>query len=422
MKKTLLAIAVMIFTTFATFGQSDVYMSAYFNGTTYPSDINTNNYTNLSDTNLTHTFEMWIKLDTLTEMYMLHAPVNITSGTGINTYVGLNIQNDTTIRFVYRNNVGTPYKFTYDTNWHHIAFVTDTIGSYDTCTLFYDGVAVKGMKNTHTTVSPVGSYNKIGICSHIPSSAGHDVFFHGNMSRFLISDTVLYNSTFVPDCVYDSIANWDDTTIAAPYEVYIPFNNNTNMYFSNITPAAFKIQHAYYTFTLGTSPCAPLYSFMIPPTGTDSVIVVARQTNMSYGKGAHMSVHHNGWDTTISTSITYGAYDDSMTVYTTGTYDYYDDYKNLVSINDTLVTITTTSVKDVYNVNDIKVYPNPSTGDFNVAVTNPVLLVIYDMTGHVVYNTNITDKTTIHLSQGMYICTTTNATTNVVRSTKILIQ
>lgn len=424
MKKGLLAI-VALFIALATFGQTDIYRSAFFNGTVYAGAYSDN--TNMRSNNTrTKTFEVWVKSDTLTNGYVLHTPRYASSGdvTPSGSIIDMYFDNtDTSFNFKWCN-VNTSCDYIHDTNWHHVACTVDTLGTYDTISIYVDGSFVKGNKITHVSLSDTRSSSFTYVGAHNTSTTGVDKLFEGNMSKLVICDSVLYTSTFVPDCVLDTAIAWNDTTIKSPYTFLVPLSFDNNMYYrADLTLTSISENFAIWSgvsYTYGISPCAPEYSFMIPPTGTDSVIIVARQTNKSYQKGAHMSAHNNGW-TGSSTSITYGDFNDSMTVYTTASYPYMDDYHHIVTV-DTLITITTTGVKDVYNVNDIKVYPNPSTGDFNVAVDNPVALVIYDMTGHIVYSANVTDKTTIHLSQGMYICTTTNVTTNVVRSAKVLIQ
>lgn len=427
MKKTLLAI-VALFIALATFGQSDIYMSAKF-GTGYWVRLTNGALGNTVSDNYSHvrTIEVWAKRDTATHTDQVIYNAMGGNSSAWKTMYSMKVNYNTLMcsNDVLNGNTVMYNAYPLDTDWHHIAFTCDTITISSTLndklTIFVDGIAVISDTFSHSIINASITANQIIGQEVIDNGNPNGKDWRGNLCRFAIADTILYTSTFVPDCVYDTVMFWAGGTISNPYTTLAPLSTDSNVYYTSIIDIH---AGAGYIYTLGTSPCAPSYTFYCPPVGTDSVIIAARQTNPSYKKGAHMSAHHNGWDTTIVTSITYGEFTDSMTVYTTGTQFYTDDYHNIISV-DTLITINTTSVKDVYNVNDIKIFPNPSTGDFNVTVTNPVSLVIYDMTGHIVHSVNVSDKTMIHLSHGMYICNTTNTTntiTNKTVSAKILIQ
>lgn len=410
---------VALFFALASFGQTDIYKSALF-GTGYivTSDYNHNG---ISDNNShVRTFEVWAKTDTI----FTHTDKVIYNALGGNSAAWYDMYlikvNDTTLTCKNGSNV-IQCSYPADTNWHNIVFECDTIAGQDTLTIFIDGTAINGLRAAHSgVISGITNNQIIGqSIGAYGSPTGHD--WYGNLCKFVIADTILYTSSFVPDCVFDTVSFWSGGTISYPYIMLAPMSIDSNIYYpSYITP---DTVHTYYYaghYTLGSSPCAPIYTFYCPAVCSGSETIKATQSNKSYKKGAHLLAHVNGW-TGVTTSLTYGSFIDSMLVTATAVYPYTDDYHNIVTV-DTLITVASTGVNNVYNINDIQVYPNPSTGDFNVVVSNPVQISIYDLTGHIVYMANVSDKTMIHLSQGMYICTTTNKITNVVHSTKVLIE
>ena len=430
MKKAIFAI-VALFIALASFGQADVYKSAHFDGATCINYINgawAHVYSTAGgDLHPVKTFDMWVKIDSVnvsSNSYLLDVPGRDASATfGTGDKYAIYISPDTTL-YCVKNDSNIHTKL-HDTDWHHIAFICDTISGHDTLTMYIDGTYATGalyVQHNYITVYDAATADgtfRIGGHYNISGGGASDEYFHGNMSNFTIADSAIYDA--YPNCVYDTTTFWSGGTISAPYVVMIALSTDNNLYFANGSSGAGAIGAITtlpITYTLGASPCAPVYRFYCPPAiGTT---IYTQQVNRSYKKGAHMSAHSNGW-TGAATTITYGTFTDSITIATAGTYQYMDDYHTVLNL-DTTVVVIGTGVHDVYNVNDIKIYPNPSTGDFNVTTGDPVTLVICDAVGRIVYNTNVTDKTMIHLSHGMYICTTTNKITNVVNSTKILIQ
>lgn len=425
MKKTISMAIVALFIALASFGQTDIYKSVKF-GTSIPVSSSISiNHNQITDNSLTdRTFEVWAKRDTFlhTDAFIYMAAGNYPSTPSLLYAIRVNYNTLTCNSGL--NAVNCTYPL--DTDWHHIAFICDTFDT-DSITLsaYIDGVFAGGLRDKHSHAQIQPSFTLNQVVGSKFSSTGIVNEWVGNLCNFVIADSILYTSTFVPDCVFDiSPATWTGGSIKYPYITYMPLTTDEHKYYSSYITTDTILLTSCIPYLVSSSPCAPSYSFYMPALGPDSITLIANQLNASYKKGAHMSAHNNGWSG-VSTPITYGTFSDSMNVsaYISMTYPYTNDYNSTIDTAVVVIAIdTTTSINNVYNINDIKVYPNPSTGNFNVVVSDPVSLVIYDMTGHIVHTSNVTDKTMIYLSTGMYICTTTNKITNKVSTAKILIQ
>ncbi len=382
-----MAIAVLF--TLATFGQTDVYHSAYWDNYNYQI---VSDWIGIQSNDKPRTFEMWIKLDTLNDMNLIYTPGGVFGAQILNS-IDIH-KSDTTLHFSLANN-DIHAHFTFDTNWHHIAFVNDTLTGYDSLSAYIDGQYICGDKFTHILMY-AGPYG-----TGLQPNTNLLNSYQGYICKFSVIDSALYHINFTPDCVFDSINYWTGGTIGAPYQLFIPLSNDGNIYLRNTVAATDSVSSIPFTLSRKlTSPCNPIYNFIAPPSCNDSETIYCHQTNKSWLKGAHYENHRNGWDTTIITPLSYGEYTDSMEVYTTAIYPYYNDEYYVM---DTLITVHFAEVNKVYNINGIKLYPNPSKGDINIVSNEPIKITIYDMTGKLIYNKDNVAKELIHLSTGMYL-------------------
>jgi len=427
MKKITLAI-VALFIALATFGQSDVYQSAHFDGTNNVGFV----YTNFNPSTIT--IEMWAKQSeySTTAQTLSNCPE---FGSSTNDQYNIYVMADT--MYASYGSMLTKCYYPHDTNWHHIALVRDTTGhtipvtpywaSYDTLILYVDGV----YKSSEYGNISLYAGTKINIGYHNNDYNTSAInYYKGNLCKFAIYDTVLYKGSFVPDCVFDTLGFYDiaSNNVSAPCIMLVPMNEGgttttlygDHTYLLATTPCVYSYM---------TSPCAPIYA-MYRSASNDTVEVTNH--NKSYMKGANAPAHINGWDNTLGGTshvcpmINYGTFKDMLVVDTnvTYTYVYKSGYDN--NIIDTIVVINADSINrlavgNVYTVNHISIFPNPSSKTVNIHTQDIVSITVYDMTGHIVYVSDKTKTVSIDLSHGIYICIVADMNNNKT-ATKILIE
>lgn len=425
MRRTVLTISAILLA-FASFGQTDVYRSGYFNSIW--GQINSE-WAGLIDNGVwsskVKTFELWIKRDTIitaSDGYMVHTPSGtyLSPGNLLAMYIH---GGDTSLHCIWSgNDIHTHFAF--DTNWHHIAFTCDTLSVYDTLTLYVDGIAAVGGKFLHTTVTAgCATLPQTYIASHVTyllsSAPVPDAFFHGNMCKLLFADTILYSSSFIPDCVFDSVGYWSGGTIKLPYRLSMPLSNDVSSYFPAymypLCDSVYSLSGAWYPKQF-TSPCAPTYTFHCPPsdtilyTGTDTVLKVVN-INASYMKGSHIAIHKNGWlnPSTVTADYTTGVFTDTLLVTTPGSYPYISSYRN-----DTQKTVVvlhdgsgSAGILLIYQ-NEVQLYPNPVKNQLtlNVPIANVTMNVV-NLLGQEVLTRKLSDSLTYvdvsELTSGLYI-------------------
>ena len=397
-------IIALLFMCFSTFGQTNnVYKSAYFNGTNYA--MGETNLSGFGDNSHTHlTVEAWVKTDTVSSSNT-QTIIQAYGTVGTVDFLNIHIYLDT----LYASYGSTPVKCYYpaDTNWHHVAFTRNT--SYtglDSLTLFIDGSFSATSNNTHVLAGAgAGGVITIGCRNSIPLATTN--YFKGHIARVIITDSVLYTGSFTPDCVFDTVGFIAYTDVIKPSTLMVlPLNGNDTAYYQAPNGAHFEGVTNIYTYL--TSPCAPVLTFTADTSALDSIVNKATNNNYSYMKGAHASTHYNGWDTSLHTTkvycpdINYGVFIDSITVYTDTVMNYYSDYFKNTSPHHDTVTLTTTLVNTVNNV-DVKVYPIPANNYININAQNFIRAEIVDLTGETYVSSNEKTISVQNLPTGNYL-------------------
>jgi hypothetical protein len=393
---------------------AQVYNTAQFNTTTPRCEyaIGSGIIAPIANDYTQRTIELWYKIDTLdNDPLRSHYLIYNGSFTASKTMLALRL-NDSTLTATWADkSISTHVPF--DTMWHHIAFIvqphiynTTTLSYYDSTTLYLDG--------TYMISSILPFDYSFGINTTDNMSVGFTYDgppykFIGNIAKITMYDTVLYTTSFTPDCVYDTTYFYD-TTVTYPCVMLLPLNGNTNVYYANTTSISPLIMPFVYTlaYSYNVSPCAPTYTFYRPMTAPDTF--VAEQHNPSYMKGAHMPHSTNGWDmSTLSAPVLYGLFTDKIHIDTatigTTTYTYISEYY-AAPVYDTTITIIDipNSINMLPTQQSINIYPNPShDGHITIKTNAPAYMTAYDMTGRMILNTYISNTTSITLPHGLNI-------------------
>lgn len=82
-------------------------------------------------------------------------------------------------------------------------------------------------------------------------------------------------------------------------------------------------------------------------------------------------------------------------------------------------TIASTGIEEITAGNDLKIYPNPSSAFITVEANSPSGIVIYNSTGEIVFNTSVTTKTEINISNfasGLYLVKAGNRISRLIKN------
>ena len=229
----------------------------------------------LVNDHVSKTIECWYRFDSLdTNPLRSHYLIYNASTTGA-TMLAI-YYNDSVISTTYAG-VTLTTNAPFDTMWHHLAFIpqphlydTSTSSYYDSMTLYIDG----NVANSSNTLSflpmiPDQVIHKISIGASYNSGGVYANRFLGNIAKIAIYDTALYNTSFIPDCVYDTVIfpfRAIRHTVSYPCLLLLPLNGDTNEYDTfGVNTLTNTLLYSYLN-----SPCSPTYTFYRPVTAPDT--------------------------------------------------------------------------------------------------------------------------------------------------------
>ena len=396
MKKLLLSIVTGLFCLSA-IAQNNVKQSAYFDGTNF--DFTSALIQMYDNSNRKMIVEAWEKQDAPNthKQSIVYVPAMWTSDT-TRPIFDIHIQG-TTLSGTYGSNVYVSCPLTFDTNWHHIALIIDTsFSGADSLSLYVDGIYMSNTTYTHYLVTNAYTNNLLIGAQHIHGIPYYN-FFKGHIANVVITDSILYTSTFVPDCIFDTthiIAN----KCIFPTLIVAPLNTNDNIYDTTGT-----LLFGTYVIHNNTSPCMPSYTY----TETlDSMYLLAINNNASFNKGSYVYHITNGFTGTAVAPIQ-GTFTDTLAISISDSVIYIDENGDTTK-HGAYKSINITGVNIIYNTTHINLYPNPSLG--TIYISEPTKIHVIDMTGKCLLNEYV--EHSFNLSTGIYICTINDKSYKIV--------
>jgi hypothetical protein len=400
----------IVFIGSAAFAQTDVHNSAYFTGSNYltanNSYIGAGGGTYFAADERTRTIEIWAKQDSngTYDQTIIYQPALGTYPTVFDIHI-----NNDTLHAEY-GNIKIKCGYPLDTNWHHIALVIDSFNvTMDSISLYVDGTMQSTTNGIFTAFGsgPAGE-TYIGCKTSSVAPIGTESnYFKGNMSNLIITDSVLYTSSFTPNCVFDTALRIGDT-IQYPTICVIPMTNQYVYYRAayGIVKDATTTSGIIYN---NTSPCTPSYTFALSP---DSMTVYAHNINRSFNTGSYIPHILNGWDNITSVIPTYSLFTDSFTVTSDTLLIYTDESGDTSGHTAGKAPVSTNSVY-VISQHAINIYPNPSYGTYTIAGIHSDI-IIYDMTGRIVKQYYVNGSYTDTLNAGIYIIRINNTSHKLI--------
>jgi hypothetical protein len=397
----------IVFIGSAAFAQTDVHNSAHFTGSNYLAGLNNaiGTGTGWGSDERTRTIEVWAKQDSngTYDQTIIHQHSNVTYP----TVFDIHINNDTLHAEYGKIKIKCPYIL--DTNWHHIALVIDSLTlTQDSISLYVDGTIQSTINGVFTALgSGGGGLTFIGCKSSTILGGTISNYFKGNMSNLIITDSVLYTTSFIPNCVFDTALRIGDT-IQYPTICVIPMTNQYVYYRAayGIVKDATTTSGIIYN---NTSPCTPSYTFALSP---DSMTVYAHNINRSFNTGSYIPHILNGWDNITSVIPTYSLFTDSFTVTSDTLLIYTDESGDTSGHTAGKAPVSTNSVY-VISQHAINIYPNPSYGTYTIAGIHSDI-IIYDMTGRIVKQYYVNGSYTDTLNAGIYIIRINNTSHKLI--------
>jgi len=334
------------------------------------------------------TIEVWVKQDSTATIQPIFHSV---TGTGA-SFIDIHIQADS----VYASYGGgyVSCSFAYDTFWHHIAFTIDSASNpgNDSLSLYVDAA------HSHITTWHVSLIRGSGRDLYIGSNYPLTDKFIGHMTRFVITDSILYNDTYyVPDCIFDT------TTINSKTRKVISFTNWSII--GGPTPRDYiyggYVTCLYYVDT-NNSPCLPIYTFSTDTTtyAGDTIMFYAHNTNVSFNKGSSIPHTKNGWDTTILVTPTFGTFTDSIMIMHYG--DTILVYDGDTTHGSKSPVIHTSGVNTI-GEHSINAYPNPTTDYISIYCQSFISAEIVDLTGRTLMKSTEEKLSVKNIPAGNYL-------------------
>ena len=218
------------------------YYSTYFDGTTGIRLV-TNYMTFQSNAIPQLTIEVWLKRDTAISSYgggRTETIAQFPKFSGPSQDV-LNISLiDDSVVATYGQNVKVSCLYPADTEWHHIAFVSDTVTHilsfvptiFDTAFLYLDGVKMSHGVGNRAPLMGAGAGSTINIGYAHFSSGSDGNYYSGNLTMLAVYDTALYANNFTPSCVFDTVRFFRNDSLLMPCDYMAPLNGNDTGYYS----------------------------------------------------------------------------------------------------------------------------------------------------------------------------------------------
>jgi hypothetical protein len=407
---TALLMMCIVFIGSAAIAQTDVHNSAYFTGSNYLTANNSSigigtSFGNFSSNEQKRTFEIWAKQDSI-GTYDQTIIYNASGAAAYQAVFDIHINNDT-LHAEY-GNIKIKCGYPLDTNWHHIAFIIDSLTlTHDSISLYVDGTVQATTNDVFVIRSSFSGTGETLIGAKVSTSIGgtHSNYFKGNMSNLIITDSVLYTSSFTPNCVFDTALRIGDT-IQYPTTCVMPMTNKYVYYCA--AAATVKDSTAPITYS-NTSPCSAIYDTVT--YSPDSMTVYAHNINRSFNTGSYIPHILNGWDGT-SVIPTYGLFTDSFTV-TSDTLLIYTDENGDTSAHTAGKAPVSTNSVYVISQHAINIYPNPSYGTYTITGIHSDI-IIYDMTGRIVKQYYVNGSYSDTLNAGIYIIRINNTSHKLI--------
>ncbi|PQJ10109.1 hypothetical protein CJD36_015545 [Flavipsychrobacter stenotrophus] len=189
------------------------------------------------------TIEVWLKRDTAISSYGGGRTETIAQfpkfGGPAQDVLNISLIDDSVVA-TYGQNVKVSCLYPADTEWHHIAFVSDTVTHilsfvptiFDTAFLYLDGVKMSHGVGNRAPLMGAGAGSTINIGYSHFSSGSDGNYYSGNLTMLAVYDTALYANNFTPSCVFDTVRFFRNDSLLMPCDYMAPLNGNDTGYYS----------------------------------------------------------------------------------------------------------------------------------------------------------------------------------------------